>query len=100
MGLIEAHGAVSEPVACAMAEGGLAHSRADIAVGITGVAGPGGGTEGKPVGLVHIAAARPGATTIHERHVFSGNRTAIREASVVAALRMIEELARWRGEAG
>ena len=98
MDLIEANGAVSEPVARAMAEGGVTNSRADIAAGITGVAGPGGGTETKPVGLVHIAAARSGGTTIHERHVFPGDRTAIREASVLAALRMIEELARWRGE--
>ena len=92
--LIEAHGAVSEPVARAMAEGGLANSNADIAVAITGVAGPGGGTALKPVGLVHIAASRRGAATVHQRHVFPGDRAAIREASVLAALRLIESLAR------
>ena len=69
--LIEAHGAVSEEVARAMAKGGLANSRADIAVGITGVAGPGGGSEKKPVGLVHIAAARRGGATLHRRCVVS-----------------------------
>ena len=98
--LIEAHGAVSEPVARAMAEGGLANSNADIAAAITGVAGPGGGTALKPVGLVHIAASRRGAATVHQRHVFPGDRAAIREASVLAALRLIESLARWHGTPG
>ena len=92
-GLIETHGAVSEEVARAMAEGGLANSRADIAVGITGVAGPGGGSAAKPVGCVHIAAARRGRTTLHRRHVFPGGRTEIREASVLAAMAMIDRLA-------
>ncbi len=87
--LIELHGAVSEPVARAMAEGGLAHSRADIAAAITGIAGPGGGTAQKPVGLVHIACARSGAATLHERHDFAGDRRAIRLASVAAALALI-----------
>ncbi len=92
--LIEAHGAVSEDVARAMAEGGLANSRADIAVGITGVAGPGGGTAAKPVGRVHIAAARRGGRTLHRRFLFSGDRTTIREASVLAAMALIERLVR------
>ena len=91
--LIEAHGAVSEEVARAMAEGGLANSRADIAVGITGVAGPGGGSEAKPVGLVHIAAARRGRSTLHRRCLFPGDRTAVREASVLAAIALIGRLA-------
>lgn len=90
--LIEAHGAVSEEVARAMAEGGLANSRADIAVGITGVAGPGGGSEAKPVGLVHIAAARSGRSTLHRRCLFPGDRTAVREASVLAAIALIGRL--------
>ncbi len=100
MALIETHGAVSEPVARAMAEGGLANSNGDIAAAVTGVAGPGGGTAAKPVGLVHIAAARRGAPTVHQRHLLPGDRTAIREASVLAALGLILELARWRGENG
>ena len=64
--LIEKHGAVSEEVARAMASGALGHSRADIAVAVTGVAGPGGGTTAKPVGLVHLAAARRGSVTHKE----------------------------------
>ena len=98
--LIEAHGAVSEPVARAMAEGGLANSEADIAVAVTGVAGPGGGTAAKPVGLVHIAASRRGVRAVHRRHIFPGDRTAIREASVLAAFALILDLARWHGEDG
>ena len=91
--LIAAHGAVSEQVARAMADGGLANSRADMAVGITGVAGPGGGSEAKPVGLVHIAAARRGRANLHRRCLFPGDRTAVREASVLAAMDMIGRLA-------
>ncbi len=83
------HGAVSEPVARAMAEGALAHSRADIAVSCTGIAGPGGATPTKPVGLVHMACARKGRETLHERRVFRGGRAAVREATVVAALDMV-----------
>jgi len=92
MDLFDTHGAVSEPVARAMAEGGLARSGADIAVGITGVAGPGGGTLTKPVGLVHIAAARIGASIVHKRTIFGGDRTAIREAAVMLALEMTRDL--------
>jgi nicotinamide-nucleotide amidase len=87
--LIAAHGAVSEAVARAMAEGGIARSPADIAVAITGIAGPGGATATKPVGLVHLACARRGRATVHESHVFPGSRGEVREASVEAALRMI-----------
>jgi len=93
MALIETHGAVSEEVARAMVEGAIAHCPADIAVSITGIAGPGGGTETKPVGLVHIAAARRGAETVHQRNVFAGDRRAVRHASVRTALAMIRQLA-------
>jgi len=87
------HGAVSEPVARAMASGALAHSLADIAVSVTGVAGPGGGSADKPVGLVHLAAARTGHEPIAERHVFPGDRDAIRRSSVLTALAMVAALA-------
>ena len=90
--VIEAQGAVSERVARAMAAGGLARSGADIAVAVTGIAGPDGGTAEKPVGLVHLAAARRGGSTIHTRRVFAGDRAAIREASVLQALRMIVDV--------
>jgi nicotinamide-nucleotide amidase len=87
--LIEAHGAVSEPVARAMAEGALCHSPADVGIGVTGIAGPGGATVEKPIGLVHIAAARKGRETRHERHLFAGDRAAIRLAAAAAALALI-----------
>ena len=93
--LILRHGAVSEPVARAMAEGALAHSSADIAVAVTGVAGPGGGSAEKPVGLVHIAATRRGAATMHRRCDFAGrDRSGVRRASVEAALDMVVSLVR------
>ena len=87
--LIKAHGAVSEPVARAMAEGALCHSPADVGIGVTGIAGPGGATAEKPIGLVHIAAARKGRETRHERHLFAGDRAAIRLAAAAAALALI-----------
>ncbi len=86
---IGAHGAVSEPVARAMAEGALARARAEIAVSCTGIAGPGGGTETKPVGLVHMACARKGRETLHEWRIFRGGRGAVREQTVIAALDML-----------
>lgn len=91
MDLFETVGAVSEEVARAMAAGGLAKSRADIAVGITGVAGP-GQSENKPAGLVHICAARKDGKTIHEKCRFDGGRTQIRKASVLKAFELIEAL--------
>lgn len=84
-------GAVSEEVARAMADGGLSHSRADIAVGITGVAGP-GQSENKPAGLVHICAARKGGDALHERCMFNGDRSAVRKASVLKAFELVERL--------
>ncbi len=83
-------GAVSAETARAMAEGALAHSRADISVAVTGVAGPTGGTAAKPVGLVHLAAARRGRPTVAEEHRFGEiGRAAVRLASVRAALALI-----------
>jgi len=87
------HGAVSEPVARAMAAGALARGNAQIAVSVTGVAGPGGGTPDKPVGLVHFAAQRTGYEAIVERHVFPGDRDQIRRLTVVTALAMVAALA-------
>ena len=84
--LLAAHGAVSAEVARAMAEGALERSSADLGVAVTGIAGPGGATPAKPVGLVHIAAARRGCDTVDERHVFSGDRAAVRLQAVEAAL--------------
>jgi len=87
--LIVAHGAVSEPVARAMAEGTLSTAAADVTVAVTGIAGPGGGTAAKPVGLVHLAAARAGGATVHERREFDGDRKAVRAAAVEAALTLL-----------
>ncbi len=93
--LIGRDGAVSGAVARAMAEGALSRSRADLAVAVTGVAGPGGGTEAKPVGLVHFALARRGADTRHaERRFGDVGRSAVREAAVEQALALLEEAAR------
>lgn len=92
--LIREHGAVSEPVAVAMAEGALRNSRADIAVSVTGVAGPGGGTHTKPVGLVHIACARRGKDTVHQRHLFADRgRGWIRQETVAQAFRIMAQQA-------
>ena len=92
--LIATHGAVSEPVARAMAEGALAHSRADITVAITGIAGPGGGSDLKPVGLVHFACASKGSLTRHlERRYGELGRENVREAAVKDALELILERA-------
>jgi len=86
---LAAHGAVSEPVARCMADGALADAGAQLAVSCTGIAGPSGGSAAKPVGLVFIGCARRGRETRVERHVFAGDRTAIRAATVDAAFAMI-----------
>lgn len=84
---LERHGAVSEQVAREMADGAIARSHAQVAVAVTGVAGPGGGTPGKPVGMVCFAwAVKQGATRVETRR-FSGNREAVRRHSVEHALR-------------
>lgn len=90
---LAAAGAVSEEVAREMADGALGVSTADIALSVTGIAGPGGATETKPVGLVFIGAARRGGTLLVERHVFGGDRAAIRNASVSVAFRLARTLA-------
>lgn len=91
--LIAKYGAVSEEVARAMAEGAVANSYAQLAIAVTGIAGPGGGTSLKPVGLVHIAACRKGGSTIHEVHRFGDiGRTEVRLKSVEAALKLLRRL--------
>jgi nicotinamide-nucleotide amidase len=92
--LVARHGAVSEPVARAMAEGALARSQADIAVSVTGVAGPGGGTAAKPVGLVHLACARRDNPTAHVRMLYGDiDRDEIRLRSVRQAFALIRRQA-------
>ena len=87
--LIEQFGAVSEPVAAAMASGALQRAPVDLAVSVTGVAGPGGGTPGKPVGTVWFGlATRHGKTQI-ERQVFPGDRTDVRNATVLHAFGLL-----------
>jgi nicotinamide-nucleotide amidase len=90
--LLQAHGAVSAQVASAMAEGVLARSRAEVALAETGIAGPGGGTPTKPVGLVFLAVARRGGTPVVERHVFPGDRRAVREAAAARGLALLLEV--------
>jgi len=90
--LIAAHGAVSEPVARAMAEGAVARSRAQLAVAVTGVAGPGGGSPSKPVGTVWFAWARAGQATRTELLNLSGDRRAIREQTVLHALDVLQRM--------
>jgi len=89
MTTIEAHGAVSEEVARAMAEGTLARSRATIAVSVTGLTGPGGGSAEKPVGTVCFGLAKMGEPAAAERRVFPGDRAAIRAAAVAHVFAMI-----------
>jgi nicotinamide-nucleotide amidase len=87
--LIRLHGAVSEPVARAMAEGAVTRSAATASVAVTGIAGPGGGSDEKPVGLVHFAASGP-AGLIHVEHRFGDlDREEIRLESVRVALRLL-----------
>ena len=91
--LIADMGAVSEAVARAMAEGAVENSNAHIAVAVTGVAGPGGGTKMKPVGLVHIAAARENRSILHEAHRFGDiGRTEVRIKAVEAALEILRRM--------
>ena len=89
--LIERHGAVSEEVARAMAQGAVAHSHAQAAVAVTGVAGPGGGSADKPVGTVWFGWATPRGT-VTEMKRFDGDRASVRQASVAHALARLLEL--------
>jgi nicotinamide-nucleotide amidase len=89
---IDAVGAVSEATAREMATGALEHSRADVSVSITGVAGPGGGSAEKPVGLVHFACARRNGPSVHvERRFGDIGRSAVRKASIEQALELLEK---------
>ena len=91
--LIADQGAVSEAVARMMAEGAVANSNAHMAVAVTGIAGPGGGTALKPVGLVHIAACRENRSIIHEAHRFGDiGRSEVRIKTVEAALQLLHRL--------
>jgi nicotinamide-nucleotide amidase len=91
---LERHGAVSAETATAMAAGALHNSQADIAVAITGIAGPGGGSKEKPVGLVHFAAASRDGKRLERRHLFGEiGRDRVRERSVAEALALLQELA-------
>jgi nicotinamide-nucleotide amidase len=91
---IAAHGAVSAETATAMARGAITHAPVDVAVSITGVAGPDGGSAEKPVGLVILGLARRDGATCTERHVFSGDRAAVRGAALKVALRLLAEAAK------
>lgn len=90
--VLERDGAVSETTARAMAEGCREAFGVEVAVAVTGVAGPAGGSAEKPVGLVHLAVATPRGTT-HRRAVFAGDRKAVRDATVDAALALVASAA-------
>jgi len=91
---LEANGAVSRQTAEAMAQGAIENSNADLSVAVTGIAGPGGGSADKPVGLVHFAAASNDGRLIHREQRFGDlGRAEIRQRSVLVALAMLQELA-------
>lgn len=91
--LLRQHGAVSEAVARMMAEGAIRNSSAQLSVAVTGIAGPGGGSDDKPVGLIHIAAARAGEATQHRECRFGDiGRSTVRLKSVEIALEMLQSL--------
>jgi nicotinamide-nucleotide amidase len=87
---IAAHGAVSAETAAAMARGALARAPVDLAISVTGVAGPGGGSAAKPVGLIIVGLARRDGSCRTERRVFGGDRAAVREAALQIALRLLK----------
>jgi nicotinamide-nucleotide amidase len=91
---IDVYGAVSTECAAEMAKGALAHAQVDLAVSITGIAGPTGAVPGKPIGLVYFcAASRSGRTIAHDRKFGDIGRCQVRRASVLQALAMLQELA-------
>ena len=91
--LIDKHGSVSEEVSRAMAVGAMEKAKVDVALAVTGVAGPGGGTPEKPVGLVHIAVAHRGGKTLHRECRFGPiGRGEVRRLSALAALKLMKEL--------
>jgi nicotinamide-nucleotide amidase len=93
--MLKRYGAVSAETAAAMAAGALHNSEADLTVSITGIAGPGGGSKQKPVGLVHFAAAARDGKSLHRRKLFGKiGRRRVRERSVFEALALLAELAR------
>ena len=87
---LEAYGAVSEQTAKEMAEGGAKAAKADACLAVTGIAGPDGGSEEKPVGLVYVGCYVNGNTVV-ERNIFAGSRREVREQSVEAALRLLKK---------
>lgn len=90
---LKAHGAVSRETALEMAEGAIGNSGANISVAVTGIAGPGGGSDEKPVGLVHLAAARTGRKPLHREMRYGDiGRSAVRLATVHTALEMLAEI--------
>ena len=91
---IAAHGAVSSETAAAMAEGAVARAPVDLAISVTGVAGPGGGSAAKPVGLVIFGLARRNGPSRTERRVFDGDRSAVRQAALQVALSLLAAEAR------
>jgi len=95
---LKRYGAVSAQTAIAMAAGALKNSEADITVSITGIAGPGGGSRQKPVGLVHFAAASRDGTSLHQRKLYGKiGRRRVRERSVLQALELLDRLAQEPG---
>jgi PncC family amidohydrolase len=96
---LECDGAVSAPVAGQMAEGVRRRLAADVGIGVTGIAGPGGATPGKPVGLVYVALAHAGGKRV-SRFVLPGDRLAVREAAVEAAMNLLWEYLQGRDQNG
>ena len=91
--VLKIDGAVSPETAIAMAIGAIKNSSANIAVSVTGIAGPGGGSEQKPVGLVHMAAIKRGGNALHQKHAFGDiGRSQVREATIIAALKLLNEV--------